>query len=107
MLTSLRNPMVKQFRRLHQTKARQQQKMFVLEGTHLLEEACATKAELKVVCCTENWQQSHLALWETAIAHANRVELVSEAVLKVIATTMTPDGVVAIAQLPVTHPFSQ
>jgi TrmH family RNA methyltransferase len=95
MLTSLQNPLVKQLRKLHRAKERREQQVFLLEGTHLLEEACATHAELVVVCCTPHWQTMHPQLWQQVSEQADRSELVSEEVLQAIATTVNPDGVVA------------
>ena len=100
MLTSVRNPLVKQFRKLHQSKERQRHGLFLLEGTHLLEEAHASKVEFVAVCYTAAWQKSHTNLCQDVAAQAQRVELVTDAVLSAIATTVHPNGVVAIAHYP-------
>jgi TrmH family RNA methyltransferase len=97
MLTSLQNPLIKQLRKLHRAKERREQQVFLLEGTHLLEEACAVHYPLTVLCCSPNWQAQHFALWEQATQRAERSELVSEEVLAAIATTVNPDGVIATA----------
>lgn len=73
------------------------QGVFLLEGTHLLEEAKATGQTLEVLCCTEAWQAHHPDLYAWATTAAHRIELVSEEVIKAIATTVSPDGVVATA----------
>lgn len=98
MLTSLQNPLVKSFRKLHSAKQRRQQGVFLLEGTHLLEEACAVNYPLEIVCCTPQWQSLHQKLWQQACQLAQRVENVSPEVLQAIATTVQPDGVVATAR---------
>lgn len=98
MLTSLQNPLVKQIRKLHAAKHRRQQGVFLLEGTHLLEEANAVSYPLEIVCCTPEWQSAYPQLWQQACQRAARTEIVSPEVLKAIATTVQPDGVVAIAQ---------
>lgn len=103
MLTSLQNPLVKQLRKLHQAKERREQHLFLLEGTHLLEEALATGFPLVTVCCTEAWQHNHRQLWDQLIQRSQRVELVTDAVLQSIATTVNPDGVVAAAARSDTH----
>jgi TrmH family RNA methyltransferase len=95
MLTSLQNPLVKQLRKLHQAKERRQQQLFLLEGTHLLEAAWAANCLLVTVCCTAEWQGRYPSLWEQVNQVAQRVELVSPEVLRAIATTVEPDGVVA------------
>ncbi|MGH2414121.1 MAG: TrmH family RNA methyltransferase [Microcystaceae cyanobacterium] len=98
MLTSLQNPLVKQIRKLHFSKERHKQQLFLLEGTHLLEEACAASYPLEAVCSTPEWQDTHPLLWEKACYLCQRAEIVSEEVLKAIATTVQPDGVVATAK---------
>jgi TrmH family RNA methyltransferase len=97
MLTSLQNPLVKRLRKLHRTHERHQQRLFLLEGTHLVEEACAAGYPLEIVCHTSDWQIAHLTVWQRLNQHCQRVELVSPEVLNAIATTIHPDGVVAIA----------
>lgn len=98
MLTSLQNPLVKSFRKLHSAKQRRQQEVFLLEGTHLLEEAIAINYPLETVLCTPEWQSLHEKLWEAICQQATRVEIVSPEVLVAIATTVQPDGVVATAR---------
>ncbi|MBD2297540.1 RNA methyltransferase [Nostoc sp. FACHB-190] len=98
MLTSLQNPLVKQIRKLHSTKERHKQELFLLEGTHLLEEACTVNYPLETVCCTPDWQAAHASLWERLCSSCERAEIVSEEVLGAIATTIQPDGVVATAK---------
>ncbi|MEM1278877.1 MAG: RNA methyltransferase [Cyanobacteria bacterium P01_H01_bin.152] len=100
MLTSLKNPWIKTLRKLHQAKYRRQQQQFLLEGTHLLEEAVATRYPLAAVCATLTWQHRHPALWQQLKRSTQRQETVSPEVLAAIATTQTPDGVVAIAATP-------
>ncbi len=98
MLTSTQNPLVKEIRKLHQAKGRREQQLFLLEGTHLLEEACAVDYPLVTVCCTPEWQERHQQLWQDAARRSQRAELVSREVLEAIATTVQPDGVVATAK---------
>lgn len=98
MLTSIQNSLVKEIKKLHQAKGRREQQLFLLEGTHLLEEACAVDYPLEVVCCTPEWQERHQQLWQEASEKCQRAEVVSQDVLKAIATTVQPDGVVATAK---------
>ncbi|MEA5619565.1 RNA methyltransferase [Cronbergia sp. UHCC 0137] len=98
MLISLQNSLVKQIRKLHASKERHKQELFLLEGTHLLEEACAVDYPLEVVCCTPEWQRDHQQLWQKASSRCDRSEVVSEEVLAAMATTVQPDGVIATAK---------
>lgn len=104
MLTSLQNPLVKRLRKLHRARERQEQGLFLLEGTHLLEEAIATHCPLAVLCYTSDWQEHHPDLWQQAIPLVQRLELVSPEVLRAIATTVEPDGVVAAVERVAAHP---
>jgi RNA methyltransferase, TrmH family len=105
MLTSTQNPLIKQIKKLQHAKERREQQLFLVEGTHLIQEACAVNYPLMTLCCTPKWRSQHLELW-TILAGSDdgpsqslcqRVELVSDEVIAAIATTVHPDGVVAIA----------
>lgn len=98
MLTSLQNPFVKQIRKLQSAKERREQDLFLLEGTHLIESACLVDYPLVGVCCTEQWQANHQSLWRNLLLKAERIEIVTNEVLRAIATTVNPDGVVATAR---------
>jgi TrmH family RNA methyltransferase len=98
VLTSLQNSLVKQIRKLHSTKERHKQQLCLLEGTHLLQEACAVNYPLVTVCCTPHWQNTHTSLWDEACSRCDRSEIVSEEVLAAMATTIQPDGVIATAK---------
>ncbi len=100
MITSLQNPLVKTIRQLHQAKHRQRQSQVLLEGTHLVTEALATQQTLIVVCHTQAWQEKNPQLSASLSSHAQRIELVSPEVLAALATTQTPDGIIATIDRP-------
>jgi TrmH family RNA methyltransferase len=92
MLTSLRNPRVQQWRRLaRHPRDRRDRQQFLLEGTHNILEAIAVGYPLELVLHAPHWDTELLGNWE------GPRELVSAEVLRAIATTENPDGVVAIA----------
>lgn len=95
MITSLQNPLVKQIRKLHRTKGRREQNLSLLEGTHLIETAIEQNCSLVTLCYTDQWQSQYPKLWEKARQQAQRVEWVSSDVLRSLATTVHPDGVIA------------
>ncbi len=97
MLTSTQSPLVKQFKKLQTAKERRELEAFLLEGTHLIQEACVVGYPLTTVCCTEKWQERYPELWSIVSDNCDRLELVSEEVIRSIATTVNPDGIVAIA----------
>ncbi|XHU96406.1 MAG: RNA methyltransferase [cyanobacterium endosymbiont of Rhopalodia gibba] len=95
MITSIKNPLVKQIRKLHRTQGRRKQNLLLLEGTHLLETACQSNCSLITLCFTEQWQVRYPQLWTIASQKAQRIELVTTEVLQSMTTTVNPDGVVA------------
>lgn len=97
MLTSIKNPLIKNIRKLHYSKHRKVQQRFLLEGTNLVEAACEVNYPLEVVCYTCYWQDKHPDLSEKIQQWAQRTEVVSPEIINVISTTKTPDGVIAIA----------
>jgi RNA methyltransferase, TrmH family len=97
MLTSTQNPLVKQIKKLQSAKERRETQLFLVEGTHLIQEACAVNYPLATLCHTSDWQTRHPELWSIAVGICDRVESVSDEVMKAIATTVNPDGVLAIA----------
>jgi RNA methyltransferase, TrmH family len=97
MLTSTKNPLIVQIKKLQNPKERRETQLCLLEGTHLIQEACAVDYPLMTVCCTPRWQEHHPELWSIVLANSDRVELVSDEAIKAIATTVNPDGIVATA----------
>ncbi len=98
IITSTKNPFAKQFRKLHQTKERRRQGLCLLEGTHLMQEACTVDYALLHVAITPVWCRTHSHLLGQLQRLASDVRLVSPEVLASMCTTVSPDGVVAIAQ---------
>jgi TrmH family RNA methyltransferase len=97
MLTSRQNPLVKQIRKLHSSKQRHNQNLFLLEGTNLLTMAAQINYPLVTLVSTPQWQAENFSLWQNLMAQAQRVATVNEEVIKAIATTVNPDGVLATA----------
>lgn len=97
VLTSRQNPLVKQLRKLHRAKERSRQQLILLEGTNLVEAAVQESYGLETVCFSEAWRSRHPQLFaQLQSSPANLVE-VSQEVLEAIATTASPDGIVATA----------
>ncbi|MEM1252939.1 MAG: RNA methyltransferase [Cyanobacteria bacterium P01_H01_bin.21] len=108
IIISTKNPLAKQFRKLHQAKERRRQNVFLLEGTHLLQEACTVGFPLLQAAVTEAWVHSHGALLERLQSLVvDDVRLVSPDVLSSMCTTVNPDGIVAIARRVQTKHFSE
>ena len=96
ILTSIKNPLIKQVRKLHRPKERLKQNRLLIEGTNLIEAACQADYKLDIIFYTPRWRENHQLLGQT-IEEKFKTQPVSSEVLNAIATTINPDGVVAIA----------
>lgn len=99
MISSTANPRVKNIVSLQKKgKERRQQELFVIEGRKLFEEVLRdAKAALCEVYVTETYLQTESqrkALEEVSY------ELVSDAVMKAMAETMEPQGILATVRIP-------
>ncbi len=97
MLTSLQNTTIKEIRKLHRSKERHRQNLLLLEGTNLLTSALESNYPLETVCCTPDWQENYPELWQQLEMVSQHSTLVSPDILKSLATTVNPDGIVATA----------
>jgi RNA methyltransferase, TrmH family len=95
--------LIKQVRKLHRSKERQKQNLLLIEGTNLVEAAYQADYKLDIIFYTERWQQKHQPLCRIIVEQGVKTELVSPEVLNAIATTINPDGIVAIAPRPITE----
>lgn len=96
-LTSRQNPLVKQLRKLHRAKERRRQQLILLEGTNLTEAAVQGAYALETVCFTDVWRSRYPQLFAQLQGRSARLVEVSPEVLEAIATTSSPDGIVATA----------
>ena len=99
LISSRRNPLVGRLRDLHEARGRRQQQQLLLEGTHLLQEALRLDLKLEVVLATPEWLAGHGQLL-AALPPRTRLQPATAEVLAAVATTRSPDGVVATAEPP-------
>lgn len=97
-LTGLQNPLVKAAAELKQKKYRQQRGEFLAEGLRTAEEAVAFKAAQQLFY-TATEDERTLRLLEQAAAMQVKLVCVSEAVMKKIADTETPQGIIAVCRM--------
>jgi len=97
-ITSLRNPLVKRLRLLGRSaKDRRLTKTFLLEGTHALTEALQCGYPLEMVGATALWQKKHSQLQKAVLQQGLPLITLSQNVIEAIATSVNPDGVVAVS----------
>ena len=96
-LTGLQNPQVKAAAELKQKKYRQQRGEFLAEGVRTAEEAVAFKAA-QLIFYTQTEDERTLNLLKQAAAQQIKLVCVSGQVMKKIADTETPQGVIAVCR---------
>lgn len=97
-LTGLQNPLVKKAAELKQKKYRQQQGLFLAEGLRTVEEAVASKS-VEMIFYTAIEDARTREVLEQAAAENVRLICVAENVMKKIADTETPQGIIAICRM--------
>jgi TrmH family RNA methyltransferase len=96
LLTSPKNPWIRKLRQLHRSKGRQEQGAFLVEGSHLIEEALRVGWPLQALCYTPEWAERHPHLLASLPKDLRR-QAVSLEVMAALSTTESPEGVVAVA----------
>ncbi len=100
MIDNPRSPRVRAAAKLAKRSQRAETGLFLVEGPQAVDEAVRTRPELlREIFVTPAADDRHRALLDTARAAGIRVEHVSDAVLGVIADTVTPQGMVAVCAL--------
>ena len=97
-LTGLQNPQVKSAAELKQKKYRQQQGLFLAEGLRTVEEAVASKTVVSIFYTAIEDDRTRSVL-EEAAAQQLKLYCVSDAVMKKIADTDTPQGIIAVCKM--------
>ena len=97
-LTGLQNPMVKAAAELKQKKYRQQQGLFLAEGLRTVEEAVRYGA-VQSIFYTAIEDDRTRAVLEEAAAKQIKLVCVSDKVMKKIADTETPQGIIAVCEM--------
>ncbi|MGM0839025.1 MAG: TrmH family RNA methyltransferase [Bacillota bacterium] len=94
-IESVKNNKVKQWKKLHKKKEREQSGTFLIEGFHLIEEALKIEGLIEEIIVAED--RSIPSHW-----NMNAVELIYAVpdVLKAISETETPQGIAAICRIP-------
>ena len=97
-LTAVNNPLVKAAAELKQKKHRQQRGLFLAEGLRTVEEAVAFKA-VESIFYTAIEDDRTRAVLEKAAEQQLKLYCVSENVMKKIADTETPQGIIAVCKM--------
>ncbi len=97
MITSLHNPRIQSVRKLLvQAKARRVAQAFVIEGVRLAEESLHGGWKAHMVLFTDALDMRGNAVVDEFAARGSTVEQVSEAVMKAVSETETPQGLLVV-----------
>lgn len=92
-IESPKNDRIKQIKKLHTKKGRDESRLFLIEGVHLIEEALKYDGIIKEIYVEENFSlPPHFKLQNVAVTY------VTERVMIEIAQTETPQGIVAVCK---------
>jgi len=99
LISSRRNPLVARLRKLHQSQHRRREQKLLLEGTHLVQESIRLRLPLELCLATPTWIDAHRAWLDQTTSELQltvQLQPVAGPVLAAVATTVHPDGVVAV-----------
>lgn len=91
MITSVQNSLIKEIKKLHQKKYREQTNQFLVEGDHLVNEAHLSEFRIDKLIIRED---TDLPDW----AKENDVLYVTDEVFQTITQTETPQGIAAVVE---------
>lgn len=101
-ITSTANPRVKYVRSLHRQSVRERERCFIAEGARLVADALMAHASIREAFFTEEFAASPMGagLLPQLQQATDACFAVSPAVMRAMADTMTPQGVLAVAEMP-------
>jgi RNA methyltransferase, TrmH family len=103
VISSYHNDWFKSVMKLQQASERRDQRKFLIEGTHLVEEAVATGWPLESLCFEEAWAEQNQALLNRIAVDPSRAKIVlqpaTKDILNRLSTTTSRTPVVGVALL--------
>lgn len=93
-ILSIQNKQIKEFKKLHKKKYREQENRYIIEGYHLIEEAEKAKQDIQTILFNRRAQQEW-AHWLQQ-QDIDKLVFVSDEVLKFLSELPTPQGIMAI-----------
>lgn len=93
-IQSAKNPRIKELKKLHKKKYREENRAYLLEGFHLIEEAVAANAVIKEIYVTQKGQRE----WQNWLEKLAEIELffVTDEVMQALSDLPTPQGILAV-----------
>lgn len=99
VITSKTNPIIKELKKLHQKKYREQTQQYMIEGFHLVEEAVKTNQVITHLFVNTRGKQE----WETWIEQqALEATYLADEIFAMLSDSVTPQGILACVKMPIT-----
>ncbi|MGM0124961.1 TrmH family RNA methyltransferase [Enterococcus sp. AZ194] len=95
-ILSVKNTRIKEVKKLHKKKYREENQAYLLEGFHLIEEALKNNKELQHIYLTPKGREQWGAWLES---QTSAITLVSEEVMKSLSDLPTPQGILAVVAM--------
>ncbi len=101
VITSKDNPRIKAVAKLNNSaRARREAGLFVAEGLRLVQDAALNGYRFPEVYYTEDIKNKHREELESVLSAARQAYLVSNEVMAKLSDTVTPQGIVAVCEIP-------
>ncbi|WP_430603910.1 TrmH family RNA methyltransferase [Enterococcus sp. DIV0724b] len=97
-ILSTKNTTIKEFKKLHKKKYREENQQYMIEGFHLIEEAARAGAKIEWILFNQRGKTEWSDWLETQ--PENLFIYVSEEVLESLSELPTPQGMIAIVKMP-------
>ncbi|WP_086347391.1 TrmH family RNA methyltransferase [Candidatus Enterococcus clewellii] len=97
-ITSSKNEWIKNIKKLHRKKHREDMQQYLIEGFHLVEEAINYEASVDTILLTARGKKE----WSEWLEQQDdeKIVLVSDEVMKSLSDLPTPQGIVAVVDMP-------
>ncbi|MGD8188685.1 TrmH family RNA methyltransferase [Brevibacillus ginsengisoli] len=104
-ITSVQNPLIKRLHQLHSKKSRDEQGSYLVEGIHLVEEACKSSQKVETLLFDgeaglDRQVTSLLEQYSALNGHEPRMIATSSAIIEKLSETKSPQGIVAELKKP-------
>ncbi|WP_027417752.1 TrmH family RNA methyltransferase [Aneurinibacillus terranovensis] len=98
LITSVQNPRVKQWMKLHKRKEREKERLYLIEGPHLVQEAYESQALIRAILLEEGHE---IPPWISGTDGylMPLLIIVTKPVMEKLSETKTPQGIMAVVEM--------
>ncbi|WP_047150532.1 TrmH family RNA methyltransferase [Aneurinibacillus tyrosinisolvens] len=99
VISSAQNPRIKQWAKLHIRKEREKAGLFLLEGPHLIEEACRFEAPIQAILLQDHIEE--IPAWLDTYSARSQTPLfqTTAQVMEKLSETKSPQGMIAVVEM--------